>query len=100
VPEMVVSGAAGEKSIFNLDADNIIIEAIKPAEDASGDIVLRLYEAMRMNTTCTLNINLPVKSIFATNMLEEIESQLHFDNNALSLHFRPFEIKTLRLRVK
>lgn len=99
IPEMIVSGAAGEKSIFNVDVNNIIIESIKPAEDASGDIVLRLYESMRMNTSCIMHINLPVKSIFTTNMLEEIDTEMKIIDNRISLHFRPFEIKTLRIQV-
>jgi alpha-mannosidase len=36
-----------------------VIEAVKPAEDGSDDISVRLYEAARSATRCTLRICLP-----------------------------------------
>ena len=54
VPVVIVKGAGGEGSLFNLDAPNIIIETVKLAEDGSQDVILRLYESMRTATHCTL----------------------------------------------
>jgi alpha-mannosidase len=97
IPVRVVPGAAGEMSLFGLDAANVIIEAVKPAEDGSKDIILRLYEAKRMATRCTLNTALSVKAASQTNMLEEKQANLSLQNGKIALDFRPFEIKTIRL---
>ena len=59
-PVMTVSGAAGERSLFAVDTPNVVIETVKPAEDGSGDVVVRLYESKRMATRCTLTTTLPV----------------------------------------
>lgn len=98
-PITVLPGAGGENSLFELDASNIVIETVKLAEDGSSDVILRLYESMRCATRCTLTTTLPVKAASQTNMLEELESKLDWQEGKLMLDFRPFEIKTVRLHL-
>jgi alpha-mannosidase len=102
LPPLVVDGAAPEaaRSLLSLDAANVVIEAVKPAEDGSGDLIVRLYEAMRTATRCTLATTLPVTAASATNLTEEEAlGELPFADGRLGLDFRPFEIKTVRLRL-
>jgi alpha-mannosidase len=99
VPVLTAPGAAGERSLFALDAPNVVIETVKPAEDGSKDIVVRLYEAKRTATRCTLTTTLPVKSAAQTDMLENDQAALPCDNGQVALDFRAFEIKTVRLRM-
>jgi alpha-mannosidase len=94
---MIRPGAAEETSIFNLDAPNIILETIKPAEDGSKDIILRLYESKHSFTHCTLSTTLPVLKVSQTDMLEKFENEVPLDKRKIVIDFRPFEIKTLRL---
>jgi len=98
VPCTVTQGSAGEESVFSVAAPNVVIETVKPAEDGSGDLVVRLYEAKRTATTCTLETSLPVKQAVETNMLEEGTRQVSCRSGRIALSFRPFEIKTLCLR--
>jgi len=98
LPLQTAEGTAGSRSLFELDRDNIILETVKPSEDAStGDLVLRLYEAMGNKTRMTLTSNLPFKSAYLADMLERPLEALDFEDGNLELEFRPFEIKTLRL---
>jgi alpha-mannosidase len=97
VPARVVTGAAGEVSLFSLDAPNVVIETVKNAEDGSGDLIIRMYECMRTQTHTTLSTCLPVKSVIRTNMLEVPEEPLGCQEGKIALDFRPFEVKTLRL---
>ena len=97
VPATTVSGAGGEQSLFSVDAPNIIIETVKPAEDGSADVIVRLYEAKHMATRAALTTSLPVKRAAVTNMLEEFEADLPCASGKIALEFRPFEIKTVRL---
>lgn len=84
-------------SMMTKDADNIIIEAVKKAEDGNGYIV-RLYECMRSKT---LDVQLTFHdadvSVFQANMMEETLCKLPVVNQSVKLNFRPFEIKTLRI---
>jgi alpha-mannosidase len=96
-PLTLAAGAAGEASLFSLDAPNVIVETVKPAEDGSDDIVVRLYESKRTATQCTLTTSLPVTEAIQTNMLEEKQADLSLVDGKMSLEFRPFEVKTIRL---
>jgi alpha-mannosidase len=98
-PVLEISGAGGELSLFSLDAPNIVIETVKPAEDGSSAVVVRLYESMRMTTDCLLTTALPVKSAAQTDLLESPQSNLPCSSGRISLAFRPFEIKTIRLEL-
>jgi alpha-mannosidase len=115
-PLTTATGAAGERSLFSLDADNVIIEAVKPAvdkscfspqlsgnktcpEDGSGDVIIRLYESKRMATRCTLSSSLGIQRAAQTDMLERPQRELKLEQGEVALEFRPFEIKTVRLRV-
>jgi alpha-mannosidase len=98
-PVMTVSGGAGERSVFQVSAPNVVIETVKLAEDGSGDIVVRLYEAKRTATRCTLHVDLPLASAELADMLEENARPLHVDQGAVTLDLRPFEIATLRLKI-
>ena len=98
VPILTAAGSAGEQSLLSVDAPNVVIETVKPAEDASGDIIVRLYESKRTATRCTLTTTLPVASANGTDMLENTTSSLDLTGGRIALDLHPFEIKTLRLR--
>lgn len=86
-------------SIFSIDAPNILLETLKPAEDGSPDLIVRLYESMRSATLCTLTTPLPVKAVMETDMLENPGPTLPITVGQVLLSFQPFEVKTLRLKL-
>ncbi|NLO82298.1 MAG: alpha-mannosidase [Clostridiales bacterium] len=99
-PVMAVEGAVEKSaSLFSLDASNIILETVKPAEDGSNDIILRLYEAKRTATRCILTTAFPVVAAEQTDMLENSEKALDVQGNKICLDFRPFEVKTVRIKM-
>ncbi len=96
-PVTTAAGAAGERSLLQVDAPGIVIEAVKPADDGSGDWIVRLYESRRSATRCTLALGLPVAQALETDMLEENPVPLAVNGGAIALAFHAFEVKTLRL---
>ncbi len=96
MPATVIPGKSPRKSIFSVSDPAVIIETIKLAEDGSGDLVVRLYEATRSSVTCTLATSLPVTRVVETNMLERALRKGKNNRGNISMSFRPFEIKTLR----
>jgi alpha-mannosidase len=98
-PLVILPGDAGEASLFNLDATNIILETVKLAEDGSNDVILRFYEAKCNLTHCTLSTSLSINKVSQTDMLEHYQTELSLRDGKIELDFRPFEIKTLRLSV-
>ncbi len=99
-PATFQAGDAGEKSLFRVDQSNVIIETVKPAEDGSGGIIMRLYESLRTGTQVELSTSLPLLSIQQTDMLENPLHELVVTDGHVQLSFRPFEVKTLRLQLK
>ncbi len=105
-PVQPMLGDAGEEcSLLRCDKANIILECLKPAEDGSGDLILRLYESNNVFTNCTIHLDLPFTKLYETNMLEENGVEVPFEKGdcdcccaEINLAFRPFEIKTLRLK--
>jgi hypothetical protein len=89
VPVAVQPGDGGAASLFSVDAPNIIIETVKPAEDGSGDVIVRLYEAMRTATTCALTCALPAQRVTVVNMLEEKQGVAKIKNGKVALDLRP-----------
>jgi alpha-mannosidase len=84
-------------SLVQVEAENIIIETVKKAEE-SDDIILRLYEAAGASTRTTLKFDKEIASIWHTNLLEEQEEQIHHQNKSVAISLSPFEILTLRIR--
>jgi alpha-mannosidase len=99
-PVTMQIGDAGEKSLFRIDQTNVIIETVKPAEDGSGDIIMRLYETLRTDTQVELTTTFALQSVQQADMLENAENALPFEGGLIKLSFRPFEVKTLRLQIK
>ena len=97
VPMQVKPGSLETFSAFSVDAENVFIDTVKPAEDGSGDIVLRLYEAKRADTACKLTVNVPAEKVWACDMLENKLEALPIVDGQVALCFHTFEVKTLRI---
>lgn len=78
------------------EADNILVETIKPCEDADRAFIVRLYDAEGTYTNTPVRFFDGAKSAAVCNMLEEPLEAVEDIENA-SLCFHPFEIKTLRV---
>ncbi len=83
-------------SWLELSTPNVVIEAVKQAEDGE-DIIVRLYEATGGCVDAVLGVNLPVAAASEADLMESPLKELALNNGALSLSFQPFEIKTVRL---
>jgi alpha-mannosidase len=98
-PTITSPGGAGTRSLFSVDAPSVVIDTVKPAEGGSEDVIVRLYEAMQKSVTCQLATSLPVQGVEETDMLERSGAPLACDGGQVTLSFRPFEVKTLRIRL-
>lgn len=97
VPLNLAEGTCQAFSAFQTDRDNVWIDTVKPAEDGSGDIILRLYEAKKADVRCSVGLQIPAKEVWICDMLENKLTQLPVIDGSANLHFRAFEVKTLRI---
>jgi alpha-mannosidase len=89
------SGAA-DPSRLSISGANVIVEAVKKAEDDDG-IVVRMYEAHGWRTRNVFRTSLPIARAVETDLMENEERELNFRNGALRLDFTPYQIRTVKL---
>lgn len=87
-------------SLFQVDTPNVILEAVKRAENGDG-LILRLYECYRQRGPVTIWCSRPIIGAWETNLLERNEMALPVQgDHAVKVSFTPYQIRTLRLRLR
>ena len=105
LPLRTVTGiaAADLPSLLTTDNPAVVVETVKLAEDRSGDVVVRLYEAHGSRAEARLRTGFEYVAAWAADLLERpVESEVlsgaaSRDSDAV-LRLRPFELVTLRFR--
>ncbi len=85
-----------EYSFISCDNDDIIVDAVKQAQDGNGTII-RVYQSRRVRGERTLTINLPFTKVYECNLMEEDNKEYPFEGNTITFNVTPFEVKTFRL---
>ena len=91
-----IQGDAAFGSFAAVDAPNVVIEAVKNAEDGNG-VIVRAYECYGRRTKAILTLDASVLDAKKVNILEEIIGETPFDEHAIELNLRPYEITTIRV---
>ncbi len=87
----------GEFSFLQVSGNSVVVETLKIAEDG-GDLIVRLYESVGGAVKVRLNVSAPIKTASECDMLETPQRKLRVSKNgAITLNFRAFEIKTVRV---
>jgi alpha-mannosidase len=100
VPLRIVSGratSAPAPAVF-IDHPGVQISSVKHADDGSGDLIVRLYEACGDRVTCTVRTPQRVHGALRCNLLEEPTNGIECSDGIVSLTMQPFELLTLRLQ--
>ena len=90
---------SGTYSAFAVDADNIIIDAVKPASDRSGEVIVRVYESQARPTSVTLRTGMAPQKAWLCDMLENRKEEMEIKQGAIVFDIGVFEVKTLRLKL-
>ncbi|MET7283549.1 glycoside hydrolase family 38 C-terminal domain-containing protein [Kribbella sp. NPDC005582] len=98
LPERVVTGAEGTDPIVTLDNPNLVVEALKLADDESGDVIVRLYESTGGRSRGTITPSFAVSSVTEVDLLERHLADRDLTDGAVALDLRPFQILTLRFK--
>ena len=95
----IVRGANPAEPLFTNGNTALVIEAVKLAEDGSGDVIVRLYESLGQRSAGHLTANFPVRDAYATDLLErpaEVPGVTPDEQGRVALSLRPFQMVTLR----
>ncbi|GAA1391381.1 alpha-mannosidase [Luteococcus peritonei] len=100
------SGGAGVEPLVSLDEGGLV-EALKLADDGSGDVVVRLYEPLGQRARTRLHTSFALAEAYETDLLEERlgdesvvapSAVTGVEERSVGLQLRPFQVVTLRLR--
>ena len=84
-------------SVISLDVPGALISAVKPADDGSDDIIVRLWETRGGRTSGTLTID-GMTAAESCNALEDAGAPLSISpNGTVAIELKPFQIMTLRI---
>lgn len=85
-------------ALVTIDTTDVVVESVKLADDRSGDVVVRLYEACGGAVSARLSAGFPLAAAHDCDLLEQPEREAVHASGEVDLRFRPFQIRTLRLR--
>ncbi|MFM7063456.1 MAG: alpha-mannosidase, partial [Actinomycetes bacterium] len=86
--------------VVSSDSPVVVVEAVKPADDRSGDVVVRCYESAGSRTRTTLRLGFPASTARTTDARErDLPGHLSEPvvDGAVDLELRPFEVRTVRI---
>jgi len=88
----------GKWGFLEISNPNIVLSAFKPGTD--GSAVLRVYEAEgRYTEGVQVKFSAEIVSAEETNLMEDPVRKLEASGNTLSFDLKPFEIKTIKLKL-
>jgi len=85
-----------EYSFLKLSPHNLILSALKKAEDSDG-VILRFFETTGEVTQAEVELFKAIKRLTLVDLLEREEGELPFEGTRFRLEVKPFEIVTLKL---
>ena len=88
-----------EYSLVECDKNNVVVETVKIAED-SDHIIVRAYETWNCKTPVTLSFAGEILEATECNLMEEQDEAVEYAGNTLKATFKPFEIKTFKLKIR
>lgn len=94
------SDLAKSFSLATIDAENLIIETVKKAED-DDSLIVRLYEAYNQRGNASITFGRPVREARSVNLLEDAPdgSDPEVAGSTIRFAYKPFEIKTFKVQL-
>lgn len=86
-----------QHSFLQIEPDNVVLTAVKKAEDENA-LILRFYEWAGRETDVKLSVPSGAESAAETNLMERMIGPLQLQNNAVTVHTKPYEIKTVKVQ--
>ncbi|HET7902493.1 MAG TPA: glycoside hydrolase family 38 C-terminal domain-containing protein, partial [Candidatus Nanopelagicales bacterium] len=102
----LVPGATDEVSVqpvADVSGPGVVVDAVKLADDGSGDLVVRLHEALGARSVASLRAAVALSAYALCDLLERPDAigwtPLDDGAHGLDLALPPFALRTVRLRI-
>lgn len=98
VKPLITAGSIKTFRAAQVEKENVILDTLKPAEDGSGDLILRLYESKKASVSTRVEFSFGCCRAYLCDMLENAEEEIPMENGGIRLEFKAFEVKTVRVQ--
>ncbi|PLW98193.1 MAG: alpha-mannosidase, partial [Marinilabiliales bacterium] len=98
-PQQYVNASLPEiHSFFNIDADNVIVSAIKKCDDDNA-IIIRLYDVVGQNSSFDIGVDrsYTITKVSQTSLIEEEILELPHSENIIPFNLKRYSIETLKI---
>lgn len=90
----LVRGAREVEPLVSVQGDGIVVSAVKLADDGSGDVIVRVYEALGRRAVGELSVGFAHREVREVSLIEDDIDEARIGGE---LRLRPFEVRTLRI---
>jgi alpha-mannosidase len=93
----------GVEPVVSVSGPGVVCDAVKLADDGTGDLVVRFHESVGARTVAVLRASVPVSEHATCDLLERPADDDAWtaavgDRHSVEAALRPHELRTLRLR--
>lgn len=106
VPTRAFKGANTVEPLVTTDSDSVLVEAVKLAEDQSGDLIVRLYESLGITEKARIKLNHAWKSVREVGLVEvenpnvvKAVTAMSQSQGTVDLKLHGFQVVTLRFEL-
>ncbi|WP_226758608.1 alpha-mannosidase [Arthrobacter sp. SO3] len=94
----VLKGAHGVEPLLTVSNPALVVEAVKLAEDGTGDVIVRVYESLGARSLGHVRANFGVSGVHPVDLLERPAAApgVTAAGDSAELALRPFQLVTLR----
>lgn len=89
-----VRGAREVEPLVEVQGEGIVVSAVKLADDGSGDVIVRVYEALGRRAVGELSVGFDHREVREVSLIED---DIDDARTGGELRLRPFEVRTLRV---
>ncbi|KJL22201.1 Mannosylglycerate hydrolase [Microbacterium oxydans] len=89
-----VRGAREIEPLVEVQGEGIVVSAVKLADDGSGDVIVRVYEALGRRAVGELSVGFDHREVREVSLIED---DIDDARTGGELRLRPFEVRTLRV---
>ncbi|MEV8172559.1 glycoside hydrolase family 38 C-terminal domain-containing protein [Microbacterium sp. NPDC077486] len=90
----VIRGTREVEPLVEVSGEGIVVSAVKLADDGSGDVIVRVYEALGRRAVGELSVGFDHREVREVSLIED---EIEAPRLGGALHLRPFEVRTLRI---
>ncbi|WP_017203473.1 glycoside hydrolase family 38 C-terminal domain-containing protein [Microbacterium algeriense] len=90
----VIRGAREVEPLVEVSGEGIVVSAVKLADDGSGDVIVRVYEALGRRAVGELWVGFDHREVREVSLIED---DIDDARTGGELRLRPFEVRTLRI---